>query len=237
MRRPDLNSLSAAVMGLVLSCWSSPVRAEEESKPAAQASFENGLKAYAARDFDLAAADLAASCKLDPRRACIFAWAQALRLGGRCDEAVPLYERFLALGPPAQEAEHARQNLALCRSRVVREQTDTVTAAVQRAPDPPLEPRVQMQAPIPEVAPSSPWYADPWLDSLLIGGAAGLGAGAAFSVSAGARDHAARLPSSDLDDFRRSEIEAARFRTAALICVSAGATMLVGGAFRWLLRS
>jgi hypothetical protein len=61
-----------------------------------------------------AALDFKASYELVPTRQALFAWAQAARLMGDCDTAIPLYRRYLDSNPTERQALAAKQHLESC---------------------------------------------------------------------------------------------------------------------------
>lgn len=80
----------------------------------AKSHYERGLTLYAERAFDAAVQEFQWGYAIEPRREFLFAEAQAQRLAGRCDRALPLYERFLASGPSPLQTEAARLAIERC---------------------------------------------------------------------------------------------------------------------------
>lgn len=81
---------------------------------AAKHHYERGLALYAERAFDAAVREFQQGYAIEPRREFLFAEAQAQRLAGRCDRALPLYERFLASGPSPVQTEAALMAVDRC---------------------------------------------------------------------------------------------------------------------------
>jgi tetratricopeptide (TPR) repeat protein len=92
--------------------------AQSEAPPAATAQehYDAGMARFAARDWEAAERAFRAAYALDPRPDTLFAQAQATRLAGRCDEAIGLYQRFIAGGPARQQVEAARLSIARCET-------------------------------------------------------------------------------------------------------------------------
>lgn len=80
----------------------------------AKARFVAGMTAYQAADFEGAIKEFAAGYAVEPWPGFLFAWAQAERQREHCNEAVALYERFLASEPPADAAQLAKDGIAAC---------------------------------------------------------------------------------------------------------------------------
>ncbi len=89
----------------------SAVRAEAQS-PAEL--FKKGVELYKAGKYDAAAQALEKSYQLDATPETLFALAQAERLGGKCDKAVPRYQQLLAQTTELATAKAVQNNLALC---------------------------------------------------------------------------------------------------------------------------
>jgi hypothetical protein len=194
-----------------------------------QGHFDQGMALYAARDFRAAARELEAAYAIEPRREILFAQAQATRLAGDCAAAVPLYQRFLATGPPQQQIEATRIAMTRCQepavlARDLRPRLAAAPAVIARAAAPPA----------PVVArPRPPFYRD-WKGDFLVG--AGLlagGLGVALMVSAKATDadaHAQGL----LGDFVELHQRALRRWRIGLGAVVAGGLAVAAGAGRFL---
>lgn len=100
--------------------WAELERVGNEGAPMAGASardfFEKGRKLYAKDKWSLAYDEFAKAYQLNPDRAYLFNMAKAMALiGGRRDDAIKLYERFLASGPSEGDADTARQELEKLR--------------------------------------------------------------------------------------------------------------------------
>ncbi|MCA9707305.1 MAG: tetratricopeptide repeat protein, partial [Myxococcales bacterium] len=82
--------------------------------PPADPDFEAGKAAFAEQRYDDAAQSFERAYRRRPEPLLLFVWAQAERLAGRCEQAVPLYRRYLALGPPDDDVEVTRQAIEAC---------------------------------------------------------------------------------------------------------------------------
>lgn len=114
-----------------------------------------GLAAYEARDYARAIESFRQGYEIEGRRVFLFAWAQAERLSGRCDNASPLYRRFLAANPPEEQAARAREGLGRCAAPPPRTEPAPAASAPGRA-------RPQRPAP----ARARPFWTDPAFDVL-----------------------------------------------------------------------
>src|SRR5688572_3056011 len=85
----------AVVLVVARPAAADPVRG---MKPEAKKHFDAGLAAYADKDYQRAADELAAGHAVDPHPDFLFPWAQAERLSGDCAAAVPLYRKVLDAG-------------------------------------------------------------------------------------------------------------------------------------------
>lgn len=100
--------------------WAELERVGDQGAPmpgaSAAAFFDKGQKLYAAGHYALAFDEFAKAHDLDGDRVYLFNMAQALRLvGGRREEAIKLYERFLATSPDKGEADRATEEIAKLR--------------------------------------------------------------------------------------------------------------------------
>lgn len=178
--------------------------------PDAERHLRAGLEHFTAKRYDAAIAELKAGYAVDPKPEFLYAWAQAERLRGNCNAAVPLYQRYLASGVTAEQAKLAADHLAAC------------TAA---APPPP-ESKPEPPPPPPPAAPirHKPWTKDVVGHVLVGAGAAALVTGGIlFATSAGD-------PSGDSYGAYQDSYDSARTkRTIAIIALGAGAALVAGG--------
>ena len=128
----------ALALSLVLVVGSAPEAEAWREHP----EFVRGSSAFAAEQWDEAARAFEAAYADHPRRELLWAHAQALRLGGRCEDALPLYERFLDSGPTADEAADAQTNIEACR-----EQESIASVEPEPEPGPPRTDPVAVTTP------------------------------------------------------------------------------------------
>ncbi len=161
-----------------------------------------------------------------------YAQAEALRLGGACAEALPMYQEYLA-GKPSQ-AMQARtlQLIRYCEDEVQAEQAReaALTSPVVPEPEPEREPEID-QGPPPE--PPRPWYRDPAGDALV---AVGLATSIAGGVVLGLGMREGNTGGDATDDRAFGEaIDRAETRTlAGGITLGVGGAILLGGIVRWV---
>ncbi|MEM6996591.1 MAG: hypothetical protein AAF721_39170 [Myxococcota bacterium] len=154
--------------------------------------------------------------------------AQAARLGGDCEAALPLYDEFLASLPevPEKTARAVRVNVEFCQEALARQ---------PESPRPePTPPEDTTPAPTPSPRPVAPpprdaapaWYASPAGGTLLgLGVAAGIASGVIGGASAGQRRAAERAATEHL--YGRQFDRADRLRTSAWITGSVAAGLVV----------
>jgi hypothetical protein len=185
-------------------------------KPEARVLYERGLALYGQKDYAAATRAFEDGFALDARPEFLFANAQARRLAGDCRGAVPLYQRFLALGPSAVQTSATHIALARCAQQMARE----------RPAPPPVTP------PPPPPTPE-PWTHDRLGAALLGAGVVGLAVGGAF-VAAG---YSIRPPDGGLalySDFESRQEAAARRLTIGVVTLATGGALATGGVARYL---
>src|SRR4029434_581747 len=85
------------------------------AQESAQTLIERGQRFYDQKDYTSALADFEAAYTLDPRPVLLYARAQCHRLQNNCEKAIPLYEKFLATSPKAEQAAGSWEHIATCR--------------------------------------------------------------------------------------------------------------------------
>lgn len=75
---------------------------------------DEGVKAFAEGRYEDAARILGQAYEAEPEPELLFAWAQAERYAGHCDEAVPLYREYLEGDPPDDVQQLAREAIVEC---------------------------------------------------------------------------------------------------------------------------
>jgi tetratricopeptide (TPR) repeat protein len=121
---------------------------------------EAGVEAFAQGRYEDAAEILERAYASDPDPALLFAWAQAERYAGHCNEAVPLYRRYLAGKPAADVRGLARDAIAACGEdpdqAAPPPQPPEPDGDPQPEPEPEPEPEVTA-APVRRTAAADPW--------------------------------------------------------------------------------
>lgn len=220
------------------------------SNPEAQAKLREAQEAFAAEDFDAAAAAVESAYFIEPKPMLLYPWAQAERSRGDCAAAVELYRRFLASDPAAELATVATENMERCQEQLdeaAAEDDDEVVAIIDDDDDTedeiveedPIEEAPQPQpvaAPTEEDNPpkAKAWYLDPVGGALAGVGLVGVGAGVGLLAVASSKAKGA----SDQDSHTgyRGEVDGATsLRNGGAAALSIGAALLVGGAVRYAL--
>lgn len=235
--------MRAAVLALLLAAiGAGRARAEPAPDPAitgeALAHWKRGLAEHAAHRYQAARAEFATCYRLEPRRECLFAWAQAARLAGDCAAARELYRRYLQADVSPRQAEAARSQLAACEAQL----TDRAAADPASRPALPASPASRPPEPAPPAAvaaahppplassalppPAAPWYRDAWGDALAVSGVAAVAAGAVLYAVA-RRDAASSAPT--YDAYAEQLGRAGRTRDWAIVALGGGAALIAGG--------
>jgi hypothetical protein len=161
----------------------------------------------------------------DPRPAFLYNAANASRLAGDCWTALAFYQRFLALGPPEDEAVLATKNVERCQAQI--------EAARGRAANVP-PPRVDEPPPVDRDEPTPPrhWSRDP-AGATLVGVGLGLVA-VGVGVLAGAGWHDARAERATNDEAFGDHVH----KRTSLVGVgapiaAAGGGLVLSGIIRW----
>jgi hypothetical protein len=225
-----------ALIALVLLVARAPARAAEpegELPGPGRALYDTGMVHFRARAFAEAARAFQAAYDLDPRREVLFALAQATRLAGDCPRAVPLYQRFLASGPPARQVEAARIALARCQAQTPAVTSATDGTGVSNATPPAVRPAVT-PAPV-DVRAAPAWYRDAAAGALATAAVLSVGAGVGLLVAAhrADREHRAAIVYGRADERRGAAQNRQRWATGALVGAAALA-LAAGGRWAWL---
>jgi tetratricopeptide (TPR) repeat protein len=184
-------------------------------RPEARVLYDKGLALYQAKEYANAIAAFEAGFALEPRREFLFANAQARRLAGDCRGAVPLYQRFLEMSPPAVQASATHLGLSRC--------------ARQMAAERPAPPPVVVAPPPPAPPPPPPWTHDRAGAALLGAGVVALGVGAGFlAASFAALPSAATYP-----DYKAARATADARHDVAVVGFVAGGALAAAGVARY----
>lgn len=214
-----------------LLCLALAVQPATEPSADAAAHAERGLRAYEAQQWDEAAGAFDAAYALDPDPQYVYARANALRMAGRCVDAIPSYREFLATGPEGKTKEAAQQNLSECEAKAKAERPEV---------EPLPRPVVPVRAP-PGLATQSRGddrarkvsiARDPWAHALTWPGLAIAGVGAGLLGEAHARRGRAERADDELA--YRSELAGApTLSRAGIGLLTTGAALVVAGIVRW----
>jgi len=203
-------------LAIALAC--SRASADPQLSPEARTHFDKAMTAYDAKRYDEALDELHAAYAIDPRPDLVYAEAQALRMAGRCREAIEAYRRFLALRPPADETAKAERHIARCGDSLHVEST--------------IELHVPPAAPAPvETAP--PWYSDRLGIALTAGGIAGVGLGIGLAVAASHARNAA-MGATDYMTFLRDADREATQTLGSRIGFAAGGVLVTLAVLRFV---
>ena len=213
--------MSRASLVVWLALLPSVAAGEPPAPPAAQAHIDAGVAAFNAKSYDAASAEFEAAYTLAPLPKLLFGWAQARRLGGHCDEAIPLYRRYLATQPTEQQIEAATTAMLLCERG-----TEPAPSAPPPAPLPPTivirEERV-------------PWYRDRAGGALSIAGVLAVGTGATFLVLANHSEQAATR-AGNRNEFVDDLDQATLRRRIGWAGIGVGSALVLGGVLRYVLH-
>jgi hypothetical protein len=192
--------------------------------PQAQAHYDRGLELYAAHQYGAAVDELRQGFAVEPRREFLFAQAQAFRLAGDCEHAIPLYRQFIDSGPSPLQAQGAGLGLDRC-------------GPDRSAPPPPLHstaapPAPQSAAGLATSEPR-PWWRDPWAGASLGASMIAFGLAAGFEV-ASERDQANAPMTATDPQYDQVWTRAQQRRKIAVTSLMAGAALLATGGLRLL---
>jgi tetratricopeptide (TPR) repeat protein len=213
-----------------LLCLALAVQPATEPSGDAAAHAERGLRAYEAQQWDEAAGAFDAAYALDPDPQYVYARANALRMAGRCADAIPSYREFLATGPEGKTEKAAQQNLAECEAKAKTERPE-----VEPLPRPVVPVRVPpgpVASGADDRARKVPIARDPWAHALTWPGLAIAGVGAGLLAEAHARRGRAERADDELA--YRSELSGApTLSRAGIGLLTTGAALVVAGIVRW----
>jgi hypothetical protein len=248
-------------LALLLAARASFADKDPPKDPVARARLEIGSERYRAGDYKAAAAEFCAAYKREAHPRLLYNWAQAERLAGNCEGAVPLYRKLMDSSLPDDRRKVVALHLAECVQKLEQAaappldapQQPAVTARQSQADRLPAPaagaPRSIPERIRPRAAPDGvatargrhvdddrrSWYQDPVGGVLAISAIASLGVGLTFYV----------ISNDDVDEARGAaehdrvapHLEAARtHRTIAAVATVAGGGLLVAGVLRYLLH-
>lgn len=207
-----------AVLAAALIALSRPGHAE----PKPGELVKQGLDAYKAGKYDDAAALLGQAYAVDARVETLFALAQAERLGGHCDKAIPRYRKLVNLSADLNIAKLVHDNLSLCEP-------------IEPTPKPKLEPKPEPAPPPPRIIVRDVNHTDLATSSLYAGGALALGVSVGlFIASAASTNDATRART--FDDYHRLLDRSDRDRVLGYVAAGAGVGMIGFAIYRSVRR-
>jgi tetratricopeptide (TPR) repeat protein len=226
-------SLILALVALAAPAAAAPSRSD------AKALFDKALAAYSAKDFAGAVDLLGKSFALEADADTLFAWAQAERKLGRCDKAITLYDKLLALDLAKENREAVTASRAECKQIVdaakakepAPEPTPTVAERLDAKPQ-----AVDRDTPLPTKQRSAEggraWWRDPLGDTFVLLGLGGGGVGAVLMVKSSAANHD-KLSATSYGDFRTDQNRATSLAIGGEIAIAGGAALVVAGIVRY----
>jgi tetratricopeptide (TPR) repeat protein len=197
-----------------------------EPLPAAKPHVEAGVAAYGAGNYELAIREFHAAYAIDPHPTVLYAWAQSMRLGKRCADAIVLYRRYLATNPSEAQITAAQNGISRCEQ-----------AQLTEPAHPAVSPEPARPGPGPSIDDPRPrrWYTDPLGGALVIGGVVSLGAGVGLLVRSSQNRDAAR-DATVRDDFVELLDTATLQRRLGAVGLGVGAALTTGGIIRYATR-
>jgi hypothetical protein len=207
-------------LALLLVLWPALAVADDEPQqpdisknPSVNEHFHAGLAAYGKQDYATASREFEAAYKLDPVPTVLYTWAQSERLGGHCDKAVPLYNKYLYADINDKQVVATREKIKLCEK-----QMPPPKPTPPEPPPPETQPR--------EEAPR--WYKDKLGGALTAVGVIGVGIGVVYLVKAsGTRADADNAMF--LDDFKRGLDDATSQRRVGAVSLTIGLGLVASG--------
>lgn len=204
-------------LALLLALWPALAVADDEKAPqrpdisknaAVNEHFHAGLDAYDKQDYRTASHEFELAYKLDPIPTLLFTWAQSERLGGHCDKALPLYNKYLFADINDKQIAAAREKITIC---------EKAAPPKKNEPEPP---------PVTHEGPR--WYKDKLGGALTAVGAIGIGVGVVYLVKAsGTRSDADSA--TNLDDFKHGLDDATTQRRVGAISLTLGVALVASG--------
>ncbi len=185
--------------------------------------YREAQTAWAEGRLDDAAAALERAYAADPRPEYLFMQAELVRRQGRCEEALALYERFLAEQPPAEDVAAAERSMEACR------------AEVEPPPEPPppvVEPPADPQPPPARPPPPRRWYADPLGNAFFWPGLAVAVVGSGLLGAAHRNREAARAADSE-PEYLATLGTAPEMSEAGIALLSIGGAFMLAGVIRY----
>jgi hypothetical protein len=226
---------------IVLVALLATVAAADDGKklsPGAQIHLDSGLKLYGTKDYLKAAAEFEAGYAIDPEPSLLYAAAQALRLGGDCTRAMPLYKKYLETKLKPDQVTAANAGVELCEKKLASEPRPEPNPTPHPVVTPEPAPVTPTLDPVsPPRDPQAPrWYRDPIGGALVGGGAIGIVVGVVYTLKASStkKDADAAMFRDDFQDLLDQTTSQRRIGGVAL---GVGAALVVGGVVRYTLHA
>ena len=221
---------------LLLLCLCSTAHADR-MKPGAAALFERGVSLFEQQQYEEALSALRNGYAIDPHPDFFYPLAQAYRLTGDCESAIPLYEK--ARDRHREWRTRIQSLIDKCRTPSEPElepEPAPPSGHLDRSID--LTPR--QPPPAPPHPPPSParrdraFYQDALGDSLAIGGLVAVGIGTGFLLAASNTESSIEDGGTYQAFLDRGD-KADRERLIGTIALATGAALLTGAVIRWVL--
>ncbi len=205
--------------------------------PPTDPDFEAGKEAFAAERYADAARHFERAHRANPDPLLLFVWAQAERLAGQCEAAVPLYRRYLALDPPDADVQVTRAAIEACGEDpdVVPEPPPAPSEESDTGPESESESTLdpEQEGTGDDPPPSRPALRDPWGHGLTWPGVLITGVGVGLlSEAHRRRKRSERAP--DEQDYRDSLEGAPALSRAGIGLMVGGGALLVAGVVRFV---
>ncbi|MEM7155687.1 MAG: hypothetical protein AAF799_22750 [Myxococcota bacterium] len=230
----------SAASSLLLSAWltgagaPSPAPDPDPSSLSGAEAHRAGLEAYEREDYDAAGRYFERAYGENEAPGDLYGWAQAMRSLGECEQAIALYEQFIALDLGGEAQRAAEQNIERCREQIA---AAPPTVVEEPAPAPivdvtPPEPTPPIDEP---VATKRRRRVDPaGLTLTVLGGAAMVGGGIVLGLGESRRR--TQADSGDYDGFDALDGGIDRMHIAGGAALGLGATLAVTGIVLWVVR-
>jgi tetratricopeptide (TPR) repeat protein len=238
---------------LVVLALTTAASAQPSLSPEAKKHQDAGLALFDKGKYDEAIAEFEAAYKIEQAPKLLFAIAQAKRLGGHCDEAMPLYKKYLETLPSETQTEAAQTGMKMCADEQAAREKERLEREREKAeaqppdePTPPEPPPPVVAPPVGEVGPDErelpppperkPWYRrHPIGAGLVAGGIVSTGVGIGFMISSNAAKK--RAQDEELrDDFLNAIDRANSRRRIGIGAIVAGALLATAGVLEIVLR-
>lgn len=160
-----------------------------------------------------------------------YAQAEALRYGGNCSDAIPMYEECVEQGKSDSIKSLSSSRIELCEEELAatRAREEALAAPVLPTPEP--QDPIAADAPPPQA--TTRWYRDPAGDVLVaVGLAASVTGGVVLGL--GQREANASTEAANDRDFGSSLDRARALRLGGGVTLGAGGALLLGGVVRWV---